>query len=85
MNPYHYRKGSFPTKLVRKFFGEPVGEGGWNGFSWQQCEHVDLRERIKELHPILYQHSASEVPKLLKVHFAEGVAMEYEKGEKEVN
>lgn len=84
-NPHRYRKGSLPTKLVRKYFGDPLGEGGRNGFSWQQCEHDDLKARIRELHPILYQHAASEVPGLLKVHFAEGVAMEYEKGPKEVN
>ena len=84
-NPHRYRKNSLPAKLVRKYFGEPVGDGGRSGYSWQQCEHALLRARIKELHPIMYQHGPNEVPALLKVHFAEGVAMEFEKGQKEVN
>lgn len=84
-NPHRYRKNSLPAKLVRKYFGEPVGDSGRGGYSWQQCEHAQMRARIKKLHPIMYQHGPHEVPALLKVHFAEGVAMEFEKGEKEVN
>lgn len=84
-NPHRYKKGSLGMKLAKKYFGEPLGEGGRNGFSWQQCDKPEIRAKIEELHPILYQHGPNEIPGLLKMHFAEGIAMEYEKGPKEVN
>jgi hypothetical protein len=42
-------------------------------------------KRIQYLHPILYQHPASEIPSYLKIHFVEGITLEYENGKGHVN
>ena len=42
-------------------------------------------KKIQYLHPILYQHLPSEVPPYVKIHFVEGIALEYEKEKGHVN
>jgi len=41
-----------------------------------------MMKRIQYLHPIVYQYIVSEIPPYLKVHFVEGITIEFreEKG-----
>ena len=45
----------------------------------------EVVDRVKYLHPILYQHGEDETPNLVTIHFAEGVALEYKEGSGKVN
>ena len=45
----------------------------------------EVVDRVKYLHPILYQHGEDETPNLVTIRFAEGVALEYEEGSGRVN
>lgn len=84
-NPHRFRKGRVPTTLLTELFGEPYGDGGRQGYGWAGCNEAGVVKRIQYLHPILYQHPPSEIPPYLKIHFAEGVALEFDKGKGQVD
>lgn len=84
-NPHHFRRGTVSGDTVRRLFGKPYGDGGRSGFYWQGCEVQEVVDRVKYLHPILYQHEEEENPNLITIRFAEGIALEYEEGGGRVN
>lgn len=84
-NPHHFRRNTVQAESLRKLFGKPYGDGGRSGFNWQNCEVQEVVDRVKYLHPILYQHGEDETPNLITVRFAEGVTLEYEEGGGRVN
>ena len=45
----------------------------------------EVVDRVKYLHPILYQHREDETPNLVTICFVEGVALEYKEGSGKVN
>jgi hypothetical protein len=58
---------------------------GCQRYAWVGYKVAEVVKRIQYLHPILYQHPPSEIPPYVKIHFAEGLALEYEKGKGHVN
>lgn len=85
INPHKFRKGHVAPALLKELFGEPYGDGGRQGYGWAGCKDSGVVTRIQYLHPILYQHPLGETPPYLKIRFAEGVALEYEKGKGHVD
>jgi hypothetical protein len=84
-NPHRFWKGFVSPCMLKELFGEAYGDGGHQGYTWAGCKDPGVVKRIQYLHPILYQHPASEIPLYLKIHFAEGIALKYEKGKGHVN
>lgn len=84
-NPHRFRKGRVSPGLLKEMFGEPYGDGGRQGYGWAGCKDAGVVKRIQYLHPILYQHPPSEIPPYLKIHFAEGVAVEFDEGKGKVD
>lgn len=79
-NPHRYRKDTVSQSLMKELFGAACGDNGRQGYVWGTCKEAAVVKRIEYLHPILYQHPPKEIPGYLKIRFAEGVAMEFEKG-----
>lgn len=84
-NPHRFRKGRVSSSCLQEIFGDPYGEGGRQGYGWVHCKHPDVVARVQYLHPIVYQHTVSEIPLYLMVHFAEGVAAEFNEGKGKVD
>ena len=84
-NPHRFRKGRVNPASLQELFGEPYGEGGRQGYGWAHCKHQEVVARVQYLHPIVYQHSVSEIPPYLKIHFAEGIAVEFNEGKGKVD
>ena len=84
-NPHHFRKNTVSAEILRKLFGKPYGKSGRAGYAWGDCSVQEVVDRVKYLHPILYQHGEDETPNLVTIRFAEGVALEYEVGSGKVN
>lgn len=84
-NPHRFKKGEVPEKLLSELFGKAQGDQGRGGYKWQDCQVPEVVGRIEFLHPILYQHGDDDMPGLITIKFAEGVAEEYEKGDGHVN
>ena len=84
-NPHRFQKERVSPTLLKELFGEPYGDGGRQGYGWAGCKDEWVVKRIQYLHPILYQHPPSEIPPYLKIHFAEGVAVEFDDGKGKVD
>ena len=84
-NPHRFRKGRVSLEALKEIFGESYGEGGRQGYGWAHCKHAEVVTRVQYLHPIVYQHSVSEIRPYLKVHFAKGVAVEFNEGKGKVD
>ena len=84
-NPHRFRKGRVSTSCLQEIFGEPYGEGGRQGYGWINCNHPEVVRRVQYLHPIVYQHTVAEILPHLKIHFAEGIAVEFNEGKGKVD
>ena len=55
------------------------GVRGRGGYCWSDCKVREIVNRIKYLHPIVYQHGANEIPRCVTKQFMVGIVLEYQK------
>ena len=59
-NPHYFRKNIVSAETLKKLFGKPYGELWQAGYAWGDCSVQEVVDRVKYLHPILYQHGEVE-------------------------
>jgi len=81
LNPHRWKKDQIvPEKKMEELFGKALGPNGRHGYHWADCKHQKIIDQINFIHPIVYQHPKSKIPKLIANQFAWGIAYEhYEK------
>ena len=80
INPHRCRKDKeISDKTMQDFGLRPEGVRGRGGYSWADCNNRDIVNRIRYLHPIVYQHGPDEIPRCITKQFAVGVVLEYQK------
>ncbi|KAG0619907.1 hypothetical protein M758_4G174300 [Ceratodon purpureus] len=80
INPHRCRKDKdISDKTMLEFGLKPEGVKGRGGYSWSDCKVREIVNRIKYLHPIVYQHGPEEIPRCVTKQFAVGVVLEYQK------
>ncbi|KAG0621716.1 hypothetical protein M758_3G043400 [Ceratodon purpureus] len=80
INPHRCRKDKdISDKTMLEFGLKPEGVRGRGGYSWSDCKVREIVNRIKYLHPIVYQHGPEEIPRCVTKQFASGVVLEYQK------
>ena len=52
---------------------------GHGGYCWSDCKVREIVNRIKYLHPIVYQHGVDEIPRCVTKQFMVGIVLEYQK------
>jgi len=77
-NPHRWKKDHrVPEEKMEELFGAALGPSGRHGYHWADCKVQKVVDRITHLHPIVYQHSKTKIPKLIANRFAWGIAYEY--------
>lgn len=77
INPHRLRREDENEEWVSMLFGKRRGKAGRAGYRWADCKERVVVDRIKLLHPILYQHDADSIPPFIKIKFAHGIAIEH--------
>ena len=80
INPHRCRKDKdISDKTMQELGFRPEGVKGRGGYSWSDCKVREIVNRIRYLHPIVYQHGPDEIPRSVTKQFAVGVVLEYQK------
>lgn len=80
INPHRCRKDKdISDKQMQELWFRPEGVKGRGGYSWSYCKVREIVNRIKYVHPIVYQHGPDEIPRCVTKQFAVGVVLEYQK------
>lgn len=79
INPHRCRKDKdISDKTMQELGFRPEGARGRGGYSWADCKVREIVNRIKYIHPIVYQHRPDEMPRCVTKQFAVGVVLEYQ-------
>lgn len=82
INPHRCRKDKdISDKAMHDLGFRPEGAKGRGGYSWADVKVREIVNRIKFLHPIVYQHRPDEIPRCVTKQFAVGIVLEYEKND----
>jgi hypothetical protein len=76
INPHRLRREDEKEEWMHQLFGKRHGKVGRAGYRWADCKDRVVVDRIKVLHPILYQHDNDSIPPFIKIKFAHGIALE---------
>ena len=80
INPHRCRKDKeISDKTMQDLGLKAEGVRGSGGYSWSDCKACEIRNCIKYLHPILYQHGADEIPRCITKQFMVDIVLEYQK------
>jgi len=79
LNPHRIKNKDVQEVEIKEVFEEVWGK---SGYSFVDCHHVQMVDRIKEIYPIVYSKTNLSRSKLIGKEFARGIVVEIVKGKK---